>query len=93
MITNKDAIELFNVGSVSEIFVSYLKQKGFSNESINPFLIKSKQIYERLSLKKKNIGLLVGKVQSGKTTVFSAVISRYFDKGYDLCIIRISYDD
>ena len=55
MITNKDAIELFNIGSVSEIFVSYLKQKGFGNESINPFLIKSKQIYERLSLKKKNI--------------------------------------
>ncbi len=93
MITNKDAIELFNVGSVSEIFVSYLKQKGFSNESINPFLIKSKQIYERLSLKKKNIGLLVGKVQSGKTTVFSAVISRYFDKGYDLCIILTSLEN
>ncbi len=37
--------------------------------------------------------MLVGKVQSGKTTVFSGVIARYFDKGYDLCIILTSIEN
>ncbi len=93
MISNKDALDLFESGTVSEIFSTYLKKKGFKNEEINTFLLKSKQIHECLSKQKKDIGMLVGKVQSGKTTVFSAVISRYFDKGYDLCIILTSLEN
>lgn len=91
--TNKEAIALFEVGSFSSVFIDYLKKENFRNSDINNFLIKAKEIHAKLSTKKKNIGMLVGKVQSGKTTVFSAVIGRYFDKGYDLCIILTSIEN
>lgn len=91
--TNKEAIALFEVGSFTSVFIDYLKRKNFRNSDINNFLIKAKEIHIKLSAAKKNIGMLVGKVQSGKTTVFSAVIGRYFDKGYDLCIILTSIEN
>ncbi len=93
MISNKDALELFNAGTFCEIFSSYLKKKGFLISDINTVLLKAKQVYDCLSKHHKNIGMLVGKVQSGKTTVFSGVISHYFDKGYDICIILTSLEN
>lgn len=93
MTTNKKAIELFEIGGCSETFIRYLKKKGIEADGINNFLNKAREIYSKLSQKKKDIGMLVGKVQSGKTTVFSAVIARYFDKGYDLCIILTSTEN
>ncbi len=93
MINNKQALELFEIGSFSETFVKYLKKRGLDNDAINYYLEKAKQIHEKLSVKRKDIGMLVGKVQSGKTTVFSGVISRYFDKGYDVCVILTSIEN
>lgn len=91
--TNKQALELFETGSFSEIFIEYLKNKKMDFNSIANFINKAKQIHSCLSVNKKDIGMLVGKVQSGKTTVFSGVIARYFDKGYDLCIILTSNEN
>ncbi len=93
MISNKDALALFDAGTFCEIFSSYLKKKGFSINAINSVLLKAKQVYDCLSKHRKNIGMLVGKVQSGKTTVFSGVISHYFDKGYDICIVLTSLEN
>lgn len=90
---NRQALSLFDTGSFSEIFVNYLKQRKLDQSAINRFLIKAKQIYTCLSAHTKDIGMLVGKVQSGKTTVFSGVIAHYFDKGYDLCIILTSNEN
>lgn len=93
MISNKQAIELFDIGSFSDTFITYLKKKNIDQEQIQKFLDKAKQIYEKLSTKKKDIGMLVGKVQSGKTTVFSGVIAKYFDHGFDICIILTSIEN
>ncbi|MGL4950861.1 MAG: Z1 domain-containing protein [Mycoplasma sp.] len=93
MITNKEAISLFDVGLATEIFVKYLKGQGYDNATINNFILKGKEIHSKLSTKKKDIGMLVGKVQSGKTTVFSSVMARYFDMGYDLCVILTSTEN
>lgn len=93
MINNKQALELFDVGSFSQTFIEYLKRRKISREGIESFINKAKQIHAKLSQKRKDIGMLVGKVQSGKTTVFSGVIARYFDKGYDLCIILTSIEN
>ncbi|MGL4951710.1 MAG: Z1 domain-containing protein [Mycoplasma sp.] len=91
--TNKDALKLFNIGLASEIFIKYLKNQNYDNDTIFKFINKARDIHSKLSLKKKDIGMLVGKVQSGKTTVFSGVIARYFDKGFDLCIILTSTEN
>ncbi|MGL4948450.1 MAG: Z1 domain-containing protein [Mycoplasma sp.] len=90
---NKSAIQLFNTGLATEIFVKYLKRQNYDNETINNFILKAKDIYSKLSRNTQDIGMLVGKVQSGKTTVFSGVIARYFDMGYDLCIILTSTEN
>lgn len=91
--TNKQALELFETGSFSEIFIEYLKKQQMDFNSISNFINKAKQIHACLSANQKDIGMLVGKVQSGKTTVFSGVIARYFDKGFDLCIILTSNEN
>ncbi len=93
MVSNKDALSLFDIGSFTETFIQYLKNKRIPNDNIHNFLDKAKQIHGKLNEKRKDIGMLVGKVQSGKTTVFSGVIARYFDKGYDLCIILTSIEN
>lgn len=93
MISNNNAIGLFNIGTCTEIFTTYLKSNGFDDVTISNFTSKATEIYNKLSTNKKNIGLLVGKVQSGKTTTFSATIAKYFDNGYDLCIILTALEN
>ena len=34
-----------------------------------------------------NPGMLLGKIQSGKTRTFIGIVSLAFDRGYDVCIV------
>ena len=34
-----------------------------------------------------NPGMLLGKIQSGKTKTFIGIIALAFDRGYDICIV------
>lgn len=74
-------------------FRGYLKEKkGWSEETLNGFSESANRIVENLAPPHSEIpmprrGLVVGYVQSGKTTNFTAVVAKAIDAGYRLVII------
>jgi hypothetical protein len=68
------------------IYERFIKDKNYSEES-------KRVIQETVDNLLKNLdginhpGMLLGKIQSGKTRTFIGIIALSFDKGYDVCIV------
>ncbi|WP_027124176.1 Z1 domain-containing protein [Mycoplasmoides pirum] len=90
----KQLISQFNNSNHQEHFIEYCKLSGMDNESIAKIQMKAKDIIETLGNSPKGLkALLVGKVQSGKTSTFSACISQAFNKDYDIAIVLSGRDN
>ena len=90
----KKLISQFNQTNHQEQFIQYCLASGMDEKSIQKVQAKARLIISRLgktpSGKK---GLLVGKVQSGKTSTFSACISEAFNNNYDIAIVLSGRDN
>ena len=71
---------------MKKIYETFIKEKEYSKElqkcieeTVDWLLTKETDI--------KHPGLLLGKIQSGKTRAFIGVIARAFDKGYDVAVV------
>lgn len=69
-----------------DIFLSLIKKRGYSPElqtciqnTVDNLLSKTTSVHQP--------GMLLGKIQSGKTNAFIGIIGLAFDKGYDFVII------
>lgn len=68
------------------IFPRFIETKSYSNE----VQVCIRQTVERLLTSTANVthpGMLLGKIQSGKTRTFIGVIALAFDSGYDICVV------
>jgi len=75
-----------------ERYIQYLKKIGRPTDVIRSTEHSTREIIERLGDPLEHIGplqkgLVLGSVQSGKTTNFNGVINRAIDVGYDLIIV------
>ncbi|WP_033159860.1 Z1 domain-containing protein [Mycoplasmoides alvi] len=90
----KSLISQFGSSNHQEQFVKYCKSTGMDDESINKIQNKANNIIETLGKTPKGLkALLVGKVQSGKTSTFSACISKAFSSNYDIAIVLSGRDN
>lgn len=90
----KSLISQFNSSNHQEHFVKYCKFSGMDDKSIEKIQNKAKNIIDTLGTTPKGLkALLVGKVQSGKTSTFSACISRAFSCNYDIAIVLSGRDN
>lgn len=75
-------------------FIEYCKLTGMSEQAINKIQEKAKNIIDTLGKTPQGLkALLVGKVQSGKTSTFSACISEAFSCDYDIAIVLTGRDN
>ncbi|WP_027119839.1 Z1 domain-containing protein [[Mycoplasma] testudinis] len=90
----KTAIAQFGASNHEEHFINYCKQSGMDDIAIKKIMTKANDVITTLGNKPNGLkGLLVGKVQSGKTSTFSACISRAFSMGYDMAIVLSGRDN
>lgn len=68
-------------------FFSYLeKEKGY-DEDLKKCIFNIVRQLEDIKTSRSNPGVLLGKIQSGKTRGFLGVIARAFDVGYDIALV------
>lgn len=68
------------------IYPSFVQTKSYSPELQNCIEQTVKQLLDcRTNV--TNPGMLLGKIQSGKTRTFIGVIALAFDRGYDICVV------
>lgn len=87
-------IAQFGAGNFRDHFIDYCARSGLQPAAIQKILAKAELVIDRLGKTpagKK--GLLVGKVQSGKTSTFAACIVRAFECGYDFAIVLSGRDN
>ncbi len=90
----KKLISQFNATDHESHFVAYCKASGMDDAAIAKVLAKAKDIIATLGQTPKGLkALLVGKVQSGKTSTFSACISQAFSNDYDVAIVLSGRDN
>lgn len=90
----KKALKQFEDTNHQEHFIEYCRSTGMDDEAIKKILNKAVNIIQTLGREPKGLkGLLVGKVQSGKTSTFSACISKAFEYGYDIAIVLSGRDN
>ena len=93
-----NAWEVNTTGKFAEHFFSHLKASGFSKRAIEDILYKNsvdilsqcpKPNRAQNNNNKKDVrtGIIIGKVQSGKTSNFIALTALAFDNDYDLVIV------
>lgn len=79
----------FSFESYSQ-YVKKLKKKNYSQESIENLNKTTSEILENLGdprVKAKKFGLMMGDVQSGKTSTFTGICHKAVDSGYRLIIV------
>lgn len=90
----KVAISQFQASNHEAHFFDYCKKSGLDDSAIKKIMTKAADVISTLGDRPSGLkGLLVGKVQSGKTSTFSACISRAFSKNYDIAIVLSGRDN
>lgn len=92
--TIDDAISQFKEKSYVTHFIEYLINNGMNKDFVQYIMKRSRTIIEKMGTKPHGVkGLLVGKVQSGKTSTFATCIATAFKVNYNIAIVLTGRDN
>jgi hypothetical protein len=68
-------------------FSSFLDQKSYYSVELRACILETVQKLITVSSSSEAPGMLLGKIQSGKTRTFIGAIAVAFDNGFDVCVV------
>jgi hypothetical protein len=69
-----------------DFYPNFIKDKGYSNEALQAIQETVRKLLEQPTSVNKP-GMLLGKVQSGKTKTFMGIMALGFDNGFEVCVV------
>lgn len=88
---NQTLVPIVSDGEFIQTVSEYMANNDFPQNSINNIVQNSVDVFSHcikpIDNKRQNTGIIIGKVQSGKTSNFITLIAMAFDNGYNISIV------
>ena len=69
-----------------DFYPNFIKEKSYSNEALEAVQQTVRKLLEQPTSVSRP-GMLLGRVQSGKTKTFMGIMALGFDNGFDVCVV------